>query len=105
MNIVTTIGLIAGAITSLAAVPQVVRTYRTRHARDLSIWQPVLLVIGMLLWLIYGIFLQDLPLILANAFSILCYALLIFMKIYFKEDDNCKGNGYIVEYNADKEDT
>ncbi len=88
MNIVTSIGLIAGAITSLAAIPQVVRTYRTRHARDLSIWQPVLLVIGMLLWLIYGIFLRDLPLILANAFSILCYALLIFMKIYFKEDDN-----------------
>jgi MtN3 and saliva related transmembrane protein len=105
MNIVTSIGLIAGAITSLAAVPQVVRTYRTRHARDLSIWQPVLLVIGMLLWLIYGIFLRDLPLILANAFSILCYALLIFMKIYFKEDDNRQGNGYIVKNKAHKEDT
>jgi MtN3 and saliva related transmembrane protein len=88
MNITTDIGLVAGALTSLAAVPQVVRTYRTRHARDLSIWQPVLLVIGMLLWLIYGICLGDLPLILANAFSILCYALLIFMKIFFKEDDN-----------------
>lgn len=88
MNIITDIGLVAGAITSAAAIPQVVRTYRTRHARDLSIWQPVLLVIGMLLWLIYGICLRDPPLILANAFSILCYALLIFMKIYFKEDDN-----------------
>ncbi len=87
MNI-THIGLVAGAITSAAAIPQVVRTYRTRHARDLSIWQPVLLDIGMLLWLIYGICLGDLPLILANAFSILCYTLLIFMKIYFKEDDN-----------------
>jgi len=105
MNIVTSIGLVAGAITSLAAVPQVVRTYRTRHARDLSIWQPVLLVIGMLLWLIYGIFLKDLPLILANAFSILCYALLIFMKIYFKEDDNRHGNGYIVENKERKEET
>jgi len=105
MNIVTSIGLVAGAITSLAAVPQVVRTYRTRHARDLSIWQPVLLVIGMLLWLIYGIFLRDLPLILANAFSILCYALLIFMKIYFKEDDNRQGNGYIMKNKAHKEDT
>jgi MtN3 and saliva related transmembrane protein len=105
MNIVTSIGLIAGAITSLAAVPQVVRTYRTRHARDLSIWQPVLLVIGMLLWLIYGIFLRDLPLILANAFSILCYALLIFMKIYFKEDDNRQGNGYIMKNKAHKEET
>ena len=105
MNFVTNIGLVAGAITSLAAIPQVVRTYRTRHARDLSIWQPVLLVIGMLLWLVYGICLGDLPLILANAFSILCYALLIFMKIYFKEDDNRQRNDYIVGNNTDKEDT
>lgn len=101
---VTSIGLVAGAITSAAAIPQVVRTYRTRHARDLSIWQPILLVIGMLLWLIYGISLRDLPLILANAFSVLCYALLIFMKIYFKEDDNRQGKGYIVKNKAHKEE-
>jgi MtN3 and saliva related transmembrane protein len=53
----------------------------------------VLLNIGMLLWLIYGISLGDLPLILANAFSIVCYTLLIIMKIYFKEDDNRSGGG------------
>jgi MtN3 and saliva related transmembrane protein len=103
MNI-TTIGLVAGAITSSAAIPQVLRTYRTKHARDLSIWQPILLVIGMLLWLIYGVFLSDLPLILANAFSVLCYALLIFMKIYFKEDDNRRGKGYITKNKARKEE-
>ena len=93
MNI-THLGLVAAAITSASAVPQVVRTYRTRHARDISIWQPVLLNIGMLLWLIYGVFLGDLPLILANAFSIACYTLLIIMKISFKEDDNRKDGGY-----------
>jgi MtN3 and saliva related transmembrane protein len=93
MNI-THLGLVAAAITSASAVPQVVRTYRTRHARDISIWQPVLLNIGMLLWLIYGVSLGDLPLILANAFSIVCYTLLIIMKIYFKEDDNRSGDGY-----------
>jgi MtN3 and saliva related transmembrane protein len=104
MNIITNIGLLAGSITSAAAIPQVVRTYRTRHARDLSIWQPILLVIGMLLWLIYGILLKDLPLILANAFSVLCYALLIFMKIYFKEDDNRQGKDYIVKNKAQMEE-
>jgi MtN3 and saliva related transmembrane protein len=102
---VTHIGLIAGAITSAAVIPQVVRTYRTRHARDISIWQPVLLDIGMLLWLIYGIMIGDLPLILANAFSIFCNTLLIVMKIYYKEDDNRQGNGYIVGNNAHKEET
>ncbi len=87
MNI-THLGLLAGAITTAAGIPQVVKTYRTRHARDISIWQPILLNVGMLLWLIYGICLRDLPLILANAISILCYSLLIVMKISFKEDDN-----------------
>jgi MtN3 and saliva related transmembrane protein len=86
MNI-THLGLLAGAITSAAAVPQVVRTYRTRQARDISIWQPVLLNVGMLLWLIYGVAIGDLPLISANIFSIACYSVLIVMKILFKDDD------------------
>ncbi len=103
MNI-THLGLLAGAITTAAGIPQVVKTYRTRHARDISIWQPILLNIGMLLWLIYGICLGDLPLILANAISILCYTLLIIMKISFKEDDNRKGNDYIVGNKPDKEE-
>ncbi|WP_243371509.1 SemiSWEET transporter [Geotalea sp. SG265] len=87
---VTYLGLMAGAITTAAAVPQVVRTYRTRQARDISIWQPVLLNVGMSMWLIYGLIIGDTPLIAANAFSIVCYSLLIIMKIVYKEDDKSK---------------
>lgn len=86
MNI-TYLGLLAGTITTAAAVPQVLRTYRTRQARDISIWQPILLNIGMSLWLTYGLIIGDTPLIVANAFSIVCYSLLIVMKIVYKEDD------------------
>jgi len=85
MNI-THLGLVAGAITTAAGIPQVVRAYRTRHTRDISIWQPVLLNIGMALWLIYGLALRDLPLIVANAFSIVCYSALIFMKFRWDDD-------------------
>ena len=101
----TNIGLVAGALTSVAVIPQVVRTWRTRHARDISIWQPVLLDLGMLLWLIYGILIRDLPLILANAFSIFCNTLLIGMKIYFKDGDNIKGNDYIKANIGDREES
>lgn len=79
----TGIGLAAGFLTSVAVLPQVVRTWRTKHARDISIWQPLILIIGMLLWLIYGMMLQDLPLIAANAFSIACYLFLLCMKIFY----------------------
>jgi MtN3 and saliva related transmembrane protein len=81
---ITHIGLLAGAITTAAAIPQVVRTYRTKHARDISIWQPILLNIGMSLWLVYGIALRDVPLIYANSISLVCYTSLIIMKILYR---------------------
>jgi MtN3 and saliva related transmembrane protein len=77
------VGFFAGLLTSGAAIPQVFQTYRTKHARDLSLLQLILLNIGMLLWLIYGLSLNDLPLIIANIFSILCYTLLIAMKLSY----------------------
>ena len=86
MNI-THLGLAAGLITTAAGIPQVVRAYRTKHTRDISIWQPVLLNVGLTLWLIYGIALRDIPLIFANFFSLICYSLLIIMKIRYRDHD------------------
>lgn len=79
----TWIGLAAGFLTSIAVIPQVVRTWQTKHARDISIWQPLILIAGMLLWLFYGLILDDLPLIAANSFSISCYLVLLGMKIVY----------------------
>ncbi len=91
---ITHIGLLAGALTSAAAIPQVVKSYRTRQLRDVSIWQPVLLDVGMTLWLAYGVIIHDLPLIAANSFSLFCYTLLIVMKIIYREDDSSRFGDY-----------
>lgn len=85
---VTWIGLLAGLLTSVAAIPQVIKTWRSRHARDLSIWQPLLLSFGIGLWLLYGIQIGDLPLILANITPLVCNLLLTGMKISFRNNDN-----------------
>ena len=79
----TWLGLAAGFLTSVAVIPQVVRTWRIKHARDISIWQPLILIAGMSLWFCYGLMLADLPLIVANSFSIACYLLLLAMKIVY----------------------
>lgn len=79
----TWLGLAAGFLTSIAVIPQVVRTWRIKHARDISIWQPLILIVGMLLWFCYGLLLGDTPLIAANAFSISCNLLLLGMKIVY----------------------
>ncbi|NJD91723.1 MAG: hypothetical protein FIA91_09445 [Geobacter sp.] len=77
------LGLFAGFLTSVAVLPQVVRTWRRKHAQDISIWQPLILITGMALWLAYGVLINDLPLIVANTFSIACYLLLLLLKIVY----------------------
>jgi len=84
MNILH-LGLLAGVMTSCAVLPQIYRAVRTRQVRDISVWQPVLLVVGMGLWLLYGILINDMPLIAANTFSIACNLLLITLKFFYAE--------------------
>ena len=76
-----------GTLTSIAAIPQVVKTLRTRHARDISIWQPLLLAIGIALWLIYGMLIHDLPLVLANIVPLICNIMLTILKLHYRNDD------------------
>ena len=83
----TTIGLVAGTLTSIAAIPQVIKTLQTRHVRDISIWQPLLLAFGVALWMMYGILINDLPLILANITPLICNAVLTGMKISYGRED------------------
>lgn len=83
----TTIGLIAGTFTSIASIPQVVKTLKTRHVRDISIWQPLLLAFGVALWMLYGILIKDVPLILANITPLICNVILTGMKIRYGTEE------------------
>jgi MtN3 and saliva related transmembrane protein len=78
--IVTMLGLVAGVITSAGFLPQLARGYRTKKLDDISYYMPIVLAIGMMLWLLYGILLAELPIIAANAFGASCSLLLIAMK-------------------------
>ncbi len=83
----TSIGLVAGTLTSIAALPQLVKTLRTRHTRDISIWQPLFLTVGVALWMVYGVLIRDLPLILANIIPLACNCALCVLKPYFDRND------------------
>ncbi len=73
-------GLVAGAITSLGFVPQLMKGYRTRKLEDISYYMPTVLSIGMMLWFTYGIFINSLAIMIANAFGVFCCIVLILMK-------------------------
>ncbi len=83
MDQLTVIGLLAGLITTLGFVPQVVKGYRSGRMEDVSLIMPAVLMVGMGLWLVYGIFLNDLPIVLWNAVSIALNAVMIFLKLRY----------------------
>lgn len=81
MDIVNITGSLAGCLTTIAFIPQVVRTWKTRSAQDISLFMFLLFSCGVLLWLIYGILLHALPIILANGITLVLSTLILAMKV------------------------
>jgi MtN3 and saliva related transmembrane protein len=84
MTFTTIIGLMAAVLTTVAFVPQALKTIRTKHTQDLSLVMYSIMTLGILLWLIYGIAMRDLPIILANAVSIVLSGTILVMKLRYK---------------------
>ena len=84
MKITTFIGLIAATLTTLSFVPQVVKTWKMKETRDISLPMFVMLAIGIVLWTLYGFIIQDLPVILANCVSFILTVIIIYFKIKYK---------------------
>jgi len=85
MNIVQLLGLAAGMLTTIAFLPQVIKTWRSRSAKDLSLGMFSLFCLGVAMWLAYGILVQDLPVIAANMLTLMLASTLLFFKLRFKE--------------------
>lgn len=80
----TWIGLAAALLTTAAFAPQAFKVWRTRSTRDISLAMFSLMVTGLCLWLIYGILIEDIPLILANAVTLILASAILVAKIRFR---------------------
>jgi MtN3 and saliva related transmembrane protein len=70
------LGISAGILTTISFLPQVIKTWKSRSAKDLSL--------GVVLWLTYGILVNDIPLIAANLMTLILASTLLFFKLSFK---------------------
>lgn len=85
MNFYTLIGLAAGFCTTIAFLPQVIKTWKSKSAKDLSLGMYSVLCTGVLLWLIYGILIHDLPIIITNLVTMVLAASILYFKLSFKD--------------------
>ena len=75
------IGSAAGALTTVAFIPQVVKAWRTQSVRDLSLWMLLAFTTGVALWVLYGVKTHALPLIITNGATLLLALFLLGMKL------------------------
>jgi len=76
-------GFAAGAFVTLSLVPQIIRVFRLRSAREISMLFTGLLLAGILMWLGYGVTKSLFPVILWNAIGALLVAMLLYAKLRY----------------------
>jgi MtN3 and saliva related transmembrane protein len=79
------IGLLAGTLTTVAFIPQVIKIWRTKKADDISISMFLIFTVGVGLWMIYGIQIASLPVMLANAVTMILALIILILKYSYRK--------------------
>ena len=77
------LGLLAGLLTTFALVPQIIRVYKLKSAREISIIYNTTMLLGILLWMVYGLILGLVPIIIWNIIGALLNVLLLLAKLKY----------------------
>ncbi|OGQ53464.1 MAG: hypothetical protein A3J24_02915 [Deltaproteobacteria bacterium RIFCSPLOWO2_02_FULL_53_8] len=83
MEMTTLLGFAAGTLTTVSFLPQVIKAWKTRHTGDISGYMFILLLVGICLWLVYGIVMADMPIIAANGVSFLFVSVILYFKVKY----------------------
>lgn len=77
------LGLVAGVGTTITTIPQISKVLKTKDAKDLSKRTFMLLIIGISLWIVYGIFKKDIPILVTNSVGLLLNITLLVLKFKY----------------------
>ncbi|HTB26107.1 MAG TPA: SemiSWEET transporter [Puia sp.] len=81
MNWISVIGLIAAVLTSSSFLPQALKTIRTKDTTSISLSMYILFTVGTLMWFIYGLISSNLPVWLANGFTLILASIILSYKV------------------------
>ena len=84
MDLAAVLGTVAGILTTAAFVPQVVKTWRTRSARDISAVMFAAFSVGVALWIVYGVLVHAIAVVVANGVTLLLALAILAMKWKFR---------------------
>jgi MtN3 and saliva related transmembrane protein len=85
MNTIQVVGIIAGACTSISLLPQLIKTIKEKKGGDISYSMLAILLVGLGLWIWYGVLKKDYPIIITNTISVILNTLIIVFNIYYRK--------------------
>ena len=85
MDIINIVGAAGGIVSSVTFLPQVIKIWKTKSAKDLSMGTLLFLVLNVSLWLLYGILTNLYPIIITNGIVLSMVFIMVYFKLTFKE--------------------
>lgn len=81
MTFIDTLGYLAATLTTASFVPQAWLTFRTRDVSGISLAMYSVFTLGIALWLVYGLFIEAWPIVIANLVTFALAATILGMKL------------------------
>ena len=85
MDIINIVGAAGGIVSSVTFLPQVIKIWKTKSAKDLSMGTLLFLVLNVSLWLLYGVLTNLYPIIITNGIVLSMVFIMVYFKLTFKE--------------------
>lgn len=80
MDIISLYGYLAAICTTVSFIPQILKILKDKEAKDISIGMYLIFTFGVLFWLVYGILLNEYPIIIANSITLVFACTVLFLK-------------------------
>lgn len=84
MNFLNILGMVAGTLCTISFLPQLVKIWKSKSAKDISMGMFIIFSIGISLWILYGFFIKSFPIVVANLATLLLAFIIIIMKVKYK---------------------
>lgn len=78
MSTLAILASFAGIFMGLSSIPQLIKIYRLKSAKDISVVAHIIIVCGASIWMLYGIELNDFPIIASNLVGIITNGLILY---------------------------
>lgn len=86
MTYIDIIGLFAGTCITISTIPQIVKVWKTKKVKDISLKTFSILTFGIAVWIIYGILKEDLAIIVTNSVSLFLNLIMVYFIIYYEKE-------------------